>query len=61
MTFVAFGIVFLVIFLTNQYLFARPPFTTRAAANLPTVRRMNAAVGVCGVLLIVLGLLFPSI
>jgi hypothetical protein len=59
--FLAFGTVFVVLFLANRYLFARPPFTTRAAATAPLARRMNVVVGVGGVVLIVLGLLFPSI
>jgi len=57
----AIGVLELIFFFANRYIFGRPPFTTRGAARLPLARRLNVGLAVSGVALIVIGLLFADL
>jgi hypothetical protein len=54
------GVVLLLFHLGNRYILAHPPVSNRPDV-LRLIRRLNNFLGICGVVVIVMGLVFPSI
>ena len=61
MTAIICGVVMVAAYDGNRYVMGRPPITTRGAQWLPIMRRVNRFIGIGGVVVIVLGLIFPKI
>jgi hypothetical protein len=62
MTLIIAGVVLVLAYLANRQVLAYPFSTENPATRyLPLARRINTVVGVCGVVLVVMGLIFPSI
>lgn len=62
MTLIIAGVVLVLAHLGNRRVLAYP-FSTKNPATryLPLAQRLNAVIGVCGVVLVVMGLIFPTI
>jgi hypothetical protein len=60
-TLIICGVVMLAAYFGNRYVMGQPTITTRGAQWLPMMRRMNGFIGVGGVVVIVMGLMFPQI
>ena len=61
MTLIVAGVVMLAAYIGNRYFMGQPPVTNRGAEWLPMLRRLNRFIGVGGVVVIVMGLMFPQI
>jgi hypothetical protein len=60
MTLIIAGVVSLLFHLGNRYVLAHRPVSSRPDVR-PLMHRLNTFIGICGVVLIVMGLVFPSI
>ncbi|HEY8987636.1 MAG TPA: hypothetical protein VIM39_01370 [Candidatus Limnocylindrales bacterium] len=62
MTLVIAGVVFVLLHLGNRSVLAYPFSRSNPGTRfLPLMRRFNNVIGICGLVLILMGLLFPSI